>query len=66
MRSSLYRDPENLPEELRNWADNRERKNLDPTLLREAANEIEQLRSQIDYLNEAAAEEEERQAAGQP
>lgn len=60
MRSSLSHDPENLPEELRNWAENREGKDLDGELLRAAADEIEQLRSHIDFLNEAAAEEEER------
>ena len=57
MRSSLSHNPENLPEELRRWADNRERLNLDPTLLREAADEIDQLRSEIDRLVETHAEE---------
>jgi hypothetical protein len=33
-----------LPAKLRTWAANRERKNLDGRLLRQAADEIEQLR----------------------
>ncbi len=42
--------------ELRNWADNRERLNLDPSLLRAAADEIDQLRSEIDRLGETHEE----------
>lgn len=60
MRSSLSHNPENLPEELRRWAINRERKNLDAELLRAAADEIEQLRNEIDRLIEEHEERDDR------
>lgn len=57
MRSSLSHDPTMLSEELRRWAVNRERKDLDSSLLHAAADEIEQLRSEIDRLVETHEEE---------